>query len=127
MMGSPLEVRAEGVVVHDERGAAMLDCGGGGGCGGCGGYGVFILGHCHPRVVEAARRQLETHPVCLASDDAATTSEHKRPARVVPLLAVSWAQRAALTIALSRAERCGLSARIATQTPRGGEAPALWR
>lgn len=37
MMGSPLEVRAEGAVVYDEHGAAMRDCGG---------YGVFILGHC---------------------------------------------------------------------------------
>jgi putrescine aminotransferase len=54
MMGSPLEVRAEGPVVYDEHDTAMLDCGG---------YGVFILGHCHPRVVEAARRQLERHPV----------------------------------------------------------------
>ena len=54
MMGSPVEVRAEGPLVYDEHGAALLDCGG---------YGVFILGHCHPRVVAAARRQLEDHPV----------------------------------------------------------------
>ena len=52
--GSPLEVRSEGTRVYDERGQAYLDCGG---------YGVFILGHCHPAVVEAATRQLRQHPV----------------------------------------------------------------
>ena len=54
LLGSPLESRSEGALVYDEHGDALLDCGG---------YGVFILGHCHPRVVHAAQRQLETHPV----------------------------------------------------------------
>jgi putrescine aminotransferase len=54
MTGAPIETRSEGPLVFDEHGEAMLDCGG---------YGVFILGHRHPRVVEAAKRQLDIHPV----------------------------------------------------------------
>ena len=47
-------MRSEGTKIFDEEGTAYLDCGG---------YGVFILGHCHPRVVAAAARQLATHPL----------------------------------------------------------------
>ncbi len=54
LMSSPLEVRSSGCHVYDAEGRAYLDCGG---------YGVFILGHCHPAVVQAATRQLSTHPV----------------------------------------------------------------
>ena len=54
MTGAPIETRSEGPLVFDEHGEAMLDCGG---------YGVFILGHRHPRIVEAAKRQLDIHPV----------------------------------------------------------------
>lgn len=49
--GSPVEVRASGATIWDQNGKAYLDF--------AGGYGVFTLGHSHPRVVEAVRAQLE--------------------------------------------------------------------
>lgn len=54
VLGAPLEVRSEGALVYDENGTAYLDCGG---------YGVFLLGHRHPRVVDAVSRQLHRHPL----------------------------------------------------------------
>jgi len=51
LSGSPVEVRAEGCVIYDHTGKAYLDF--------AGGYGVFTLGHAHPRVVAAVREQLE--------------------------------------------------------------------
>jgi len=54
LMELPLECRSAGCLVYDENETAYLDCGG---------YGVFLLGHCHPAVVAAVRRQLETHPL----------------------------------------------------------------
>jgi len=45
------EERAEGVYIWDAAGNRYLDC--------VGGYGAFSLGHLHPKVVEAVRRQLE--------------------------------------------------------------------
>lgn len=54
MMAAKMEVRSEGVLVYDEDGREYLDCGG---------YGVFILGHRHPRVVAAVKEQLDRHPV----------------------------------------------------------------
>jgi putrescine aminotransferase len=49
--GSPVEVRAQGCTVWDQNGKAYLDF--------AGGYGVFTLGHSHPKVIEAVRAQLE--------------------------------------------------------------------
>jgi acetylornithine/succinyldiaminopimelate/putrescine aminotransferase len=49
--GSPVEVRASGCTIWDAAGKAYLDF--------AGGYGVFTLGHSHPRVVAAVRAQLE--------------------------------------------------------------------
>lgn len=54
LMGTHVEVRSAGSYVFDERGEQYLDCGG---------YGVFILGHCHPVVVEAVKNQLGRHPL----------------------------------------------------------------
>jgi putrescine aminotransferase len=51
LSGSPLEVRAHGTTIVDHTGKAYLDF--------AGGYGVFTLGHSHPRVVDAVRKQLE--------------------------------------------------------------------
>src|SRR5579862_6648678 len=51
LSGSPLEVRASGSTIYDHTGKAYLDF--------AGGYGVFTLGHSHPRVVAAVREQLE--------------------------------------------------------------------
>ena len=55
LSGSPVEVRAGGCTIWDQNGKAYLDF--------AGGYGVFTLGHRHPRVVEAVREQLERMPL----------------------------------------------------------------
>jgi len=52
LSGSPVEVRAEGCVIVDQTGKEYLDF--------AGGYGVFTLGHRHPRVLAAVREQLES-------------------------------------------------------------------
>ena len=52
ILGAPLEVRSSGTRVYDEHDTPYLNCGG---------YGVFLLGHRHPAVVDAVRRQLDTH------------------------------------------------------------------
>ncbi len=49
--GSPVEVRAQGCTIWDQNGKAYLDF--------AGGYGVFTLGHRHPKVVAAVKAQLE--------------------------------------------------------------------
>jgi putrescine aminotransferase len=49
--GSPVEVHAEGTRIVDHTGKSYLDF--------AGGYGVFTLGHRHPRVVAAVREQLD--------------------------------------------------------------------
>jgi len=54
MVGGQVEVASRGTRVFDADGREFLDCGG---------YGVFILGHCHPRVTAAVRAQLERHPL----------------------------------------------------------------
>ncbi len=51
LSGSPLEVSAHGTTIVDSTGKSYLDF--------AGGYGVFTIGHSHPRVVEAVRRQLD--------------------------------------------------------------------
>jgi len=50
-----IEHRAEGVTLTDLEGNSYIDC--------LGGYGVFSLGHRHPRVVEAVKRQLDFIPL----------------------------------------------------------------
>jgi len=50
-----VEVSAEGCVVNTMSGASFLDF--------VGGFGVFSLGHRHPRVVEAVHRQLDRMPL----------------------------------------------------------------
>lgn len=49
-----VEVRSAGAHVWDEAGERYLECGG---------YGVFLLGHCHPRVVAAVVEQVKTRPL----------------------------------------------------------------
>src|SRR5579885_102917 len=49
--GSPVEVHAQGTTIWDHHGKAYLDF--------AGGYGVFTLGHTHPRVVAAVKAQME--------------------------------------------------------------------
>lgn len=53
-MSVPVEVRSSGALVYDETETAYLDCGG---------YGVFLMGHCHPKVIEAVSQQLVRHPL----------------------------------------------------------------
>ncbi len=51
LSGAPVEVSAAGSTITDHTGKTYLDF--------AGGYGVFTLGHRHPRVVAAVRDQLE--------------------------------------------------------------------
>jgi putrescine aminotransferase len=51
LSGSPVEVRARGCTIWDQNGKAYLDF--------AGGYGVFTLGHSHPRVLAAVRAQMK--------------------------------------------------------------------
>src|SRR5579863_3251253 len=51
LSGSPVEARALGTTIWDHTGKAYLDF--------AGGYGVFTLGHSHPRVVAAVKAQLD--------------------------------------------------------------------
>jgi putrescine aminotransferase len=51
LSGSPVEVSASGATITDHTGKTYLDF--------AGGYGVFTLGHRHPRVVAAVREQLD--------------------------------------------------------------------
>jgi putrescine aminotransferase len=51
LSGSPVEVSADGCTIRDHTGKTYLDF--------AGGYGVFTLGHRHPRVVAAVRAQLD--------------------------------------------------------------------
>jgi len=51
LSGSPVEVSAQGTTIVDHNGKGYLDF--------AGGYGVFTLGHRHPRVIAAVRAQLE--------------------------------------------------------------------
>lgn len=53
--GFGVEVEAQGCYIYDDQGRAYLDC--------LGGYGVFALGHRHPAVVEAVKKQLDRLPL----------------------------------------------------------------
>jgi len=53
--GFPVEVNGEGCYIYDHEGKKYLDC--------LGGYGTFALGHRHPRVVEAVKKQLDALPM----------------------------------------------------------------
>jgi len=53
--GLGVEWYAEGCYIWDAQGRKFLDC--------LGGYGMFALGHRHPKVVEAVKRQLDAMPM----------------------------------------------------------------
>jgi len=53
--GLGVEWYAEGCYIYDAQGRRFLDC--------LGGYGMFALGHRHPKVVEAVKRQLDLMPM----------------------------------------------------------------
>lgn len=52
---STVEWGADGSIIRDIDGKEYIDC--------LGGYGVFSLGHRHPRVVEAVKKQLDIMPL----------------------------------------------------------------
>lgn len=54
LTGGVMEIASYGARVFDADGKEYVDCGG---------YGVFLLGHCHPRVVEAVTEQVRRHPL----------------------------------------------------------------
>lgn len=51
-----VETKAEGWIITDSDGREFIDC--------LGGYGMFCLGHRHPKVVEAVKGALDTIPMC---------------------------------------------------------------
>jgi putrescine aminotransferase len=52
---STVEWEAEGNIIRDIDGKEYIDC--------LGGYGVFSLGHRHPKVIEAVKKQLDYMPL----------------------------------------------------------------
>jgi putrescine aminotransferase len=104
LMGSPLEVSSAGAWVYDEHGTGYLDCGG---------YAVFLLGHRHPRVVAAVRRQLDTHPLATRllpspplADAAATLAGVAPPGLEHVFLTNSGAEATELALKLARLGGC---------------------
>ena len=51
-----VETKAEGWIITDSDGREFIDC--------LGGYGMFCLGHRHPKIVEAVKAALDTIPMC---------------------------------------------------------------
>lgn len=51
-----VEAKAEGWIITDSDEREFIDC--------LGGYGMFCLGHRHPKVVEAVKGALDTIPMC---------------------------------------------------------------
>lgn len=51
-----VEDHAEGWIITDSEGKQFIDC--------LGGYGMFALGHRHPKVVAAVEKALHTMPMC---------------------------------------------------------------
>ncbi|MDZ3956916.1 aminotransferase class III-fold pyridoxal phosphate-dependent enzyme [Bacillus thuringiensis] len=50
LMQVPLQIKSDGAYIYDEENTRYLDCGG---------YGVFLMGHSHPRVVKRVKQQLD--------------------------------------------------------------------
>lgn len=55
MLGSGVEAKAAGSAVEDRTGRRYID--------GVGGFGVFSVGHCHPKVIARVARQLKEMPL----------------------------------------------------------------
>ncbi len=51
-----VEGHAQGCTITDSEGREFIDC--------LGGYGMFALGHRHPKVVEAVEKELHAMPMC---------------------------------------------------------------
>ncbi|HEY5877724.1 MAG TPA: aspartate aminotransferase family protein [Nakamurella sp.] len=54
LLGAPLPERAEGNHIYDADGNRYLDCAG---------FGVNLIGHRHPTVIDAVKRQLDASPL----------------------------------------------------------------
>jgi len=54
LLGAPLPERAEGNHIYDADGVRFLDCAG---------FGVNLIGHRHPTVIDAVKRQLDASPL----------------------------------------------------------------
>ena len=54
---SSVEAHAEGWIITDTEGTEFIDC--------LGGFGMFAVGHKHPKVVEAVERELHHMPKCV--------------------------------------------------------------
>jgi putrescine aminotransferase len=54
MAGGVLEISSQGTRIHTADGTEYLSCGG---------YGVFLLGHRHPKVTAAVVEQIQRHPL----------------------------------------------------------------
>jgi putrescine aminotransferase len=54
MAGGAMEISSQGTRIHAADGTEYLNCGG---------YGVFLLGHRHPKVTAAVIEQIQRHPL----------------------------------------------------------------
>ncbi len=54
LLGAPLPERADGTRIYDADGVDYLDCAG---------FGVNLIGHRHPAVIDAVKRQLDDSPL----------------------------------------------------------------
>ncbi|MEV2211853.1 aminotransferase class III-fold pyridoxal phosphate-dependent enzyme [Streptomyces sp. NPDC050997] len=113
VMGGMAEVRSEGPWIHTDDGRRLLDFGG---------YGVFILGHRHPAVVEAVHRQIDTHPLAsrvflepVAARAAQALAAHTPPGLDYVHFVNSGAEATEAALKLARAH-----GRDAVITTRGG-------
>ncbi|MYT29595.1 aminotransferase class III-fold pyridoxal phosphate-dependent enzyme [Streptomyces sp. MspMP-M5] len=104
LLGLPLEVRSDGALVYDEEDHPYLDCGG---------YGVFLLGHRHPDVVDAVTAQLGRHPLSTRAliepnvASAAASLVSVAPAGLqYAFFTNSGAEAVELTMKLARANGC---------------------
>ncbi|HET9380245.1 MAG TPA: aminotransferase class III-fold pyridoxal phosphate-dependent enzyme [Streptomyces sp.] len=113
VMGGMSEVRSEGPWIHTDDGRSFLDFGG---------YGVFLLGHRHPAVVEAVHRQIDTHPLAsrvflepVAARAARALAAHTPPGLDYVHFVNSGAEATEAALKLARAH-----GRNAVVTTRGG-------
>ncbi|MDK2597236.1 aspartate aminotransferase family protein [Pseudoalteromonas obscura] len=104
LMNLPIEQSAQSAEILDEKGKVYLDFGG---------FGVFILGHKHPKVVEAVKSQIDVMPMSsrtLVSPNLATAS--KKLVDICPdaiqyaFFTNSGAESTELGLKLARANGC---------------------
>lgn len=104
LMNLPIEMYAQGAEIIDEKGDTYLDCGG---------FGVFILGHRHPEIVESVIAQINRMPMSSRSLVNSTLAEaSKKLAQFCPaaleytFFTNSGAESTELALKLARANDC---------------------